>query len=899
MRIDLTSNAMKAYKELFGNFISELSSSNRKLFDELNKITEKTKYIKVQELVTDILQKYNDLIGIHLSSNIIRKWIESDKSLVAIMKVYEVGEKAERNCRNVENAILDITSSELKVIEIKSSKLDETIVSDEDFEEIKNILKNNNTLVNSLISKTLAKCRNLIEENDAYISMYYLILAFSNRINTLYPDANKLVEKLHAETIKELGIASRLTKEAKETASKLLHKSKDAAIEVAEASIDAAKGIALDKINALHEDAGESKSDINKPDESSGENNGNSNSTVEDKADSTGTANKSSVKNTGKTEATIKEKIVGSVIKGVSSNLPTNIQDIIDKIPEKAIDLIGDNLDGMISTVPAPMQTAIKTAMPIAKELLANVSKGSTVKPSENNGETKEHSNVKSNDTKENNIKEIKTNADNTNTEGDNVKQEKVIGKNEGISSNIKPVSNYKDTKTEGKSTKDEHAISENRNDIHGKKENNPEKGIIKESYREIHREVFRETVVNNGNSNTKEAKNSDENELNHNKINSNGLKDNKNHDINYRESYAANNSDRTPLDSKPQYHYDKIRTNGNNSSDTIDSDKVHSYQPNQTGNDSNTYYKVRENNLNNNELPKNTGSKHSDSHTPTQPLLRNKPNNEVNLRSVGGIRGDNAKVNVSINTPELNNENIMQTQIDTLLSNCMIDASNIINSVFNYLRTLGSDDIKIIHKLFDTLDEIFNNIIKTDYTLKLIGILQKNNIKWHSQYDYKYTVIAQMLEYDNIRNKVVQLYGNDIIELLSNLSSMNDLEISIMRFCLDYYIIMVINDEPKPVYSTTLYRLLKSYRNGLNRENDTKNILLIMSTYEILEYKHKIKELETNVDRQSAWRILFKKCLDLLGNHTLDREKLDKFFSLRLLWLEQTYNINLLDYYR
>ena len=362
MKFSLKDQAISEYKQIINDFITEIKSENKKLFEGIDKSINKTKLEPLYKELDSFIQVYNQVMAVDIVKTAVGKWIESDRSLVKDMRYYSVGEEAEGYCSTIQNEITDVFSNAFEIETLTKPDLNNAEISDEDYIELKNILDQYSNKINNSISTTFKKINTKAADNDIFYSLEQLIgivesylVSFDkvlkitvNNIHQISIDgANKTKkssEELYTEAIKKAEDAVDLVKSLKD--SNLTKNNRGNSSSDSGANQDSYDSVASnnpegtneDKKTNLDKDKTNNKEDKSEEPEDKSEE-PEDKKTNKEKSDDTGNkdsnenkdpSSEDNEKSNGTNEKSLKEKLNDTAKKG-AKNILNNIVDNIDK----------------------------------------------------------------------------------------------------------------------------------------------------------------------------------------------------------------------------------------------------------------------------------------------------------------------------------------------------------------------------------------------------------------------------------------------------------------------------------------------------------------------------------------------------------------------------------------
>lgn len=98
MRFSLRENETNGYFALFQDYLEQVQDLNNKVMDVLNETMQQSEYDKLQNLISYMIDVYEDVILQNVKTGAFSSWEGSDASLRACMRMYQAGEEADQVC---------------------------------------------------------------------------------------------------------------------------------------------------------------------------------------------------------------------------------------------------------------------------------------------------------------------------------------------------------------------------------------------------------------------------------------------------------------------------------------------------------------------------------------------------------------------------------------------------------------------------------------------------------------------------------------------------------------------------------------------------------------------------------------------------------------------------------
>jgi len=128
MRINLREEETTNYLGFYQDFLESIQQLNRKVSDVLNEIMQESRYDKLQQKISQIIDTYTETIVGNVENGVFVAWVESKASLRSCLKTYKAGEAADEVCAQIEQTMGDLMQSIL-IIEKADAIITERILN--------------------------------------------------------------------------------------------------------------------------------------------------------------------------------------------------------------------------------------------------------------------------------------------------------------------------------------------------------------------------------------------------------------------------------------------------------------------------------------------------------------------------------------------------------------------------------------------------------------------------------------------------------------------------------------------------------------------------------------------------------------------------------------------------
>lgn len=197
MKINLREEETTAYLSTYQNYLEEIQKLNKEVNDVLNEVMEQSKYDKLQNLISDIIDVYSETIIGNIEKGVFTVWKESKGSLRSCLRMYHAGELADNVCAQIEQKMNDIMQDILKIDKAEIIITERPIVSEDGLERLENICKSAQTQVLNIKTTYISLIDSKYEENEIYGTLKPLVVGVTANIQSFFEASLHRFEKLH------------------------------------------------------------------------------------------------------------------------------------------------------------------------------------------------------------------------------------------------------------------------------------------------------------------------------------------------------------------------------------------------------------------------------------------------------------------------------------------------------------------------------------------------------------------------------------------------------------------------------------------------------------------------------------------------------------------------------
>lgn len=197
MKINLREEETNNYISLYKNFLEDIQKINYDTTIVLNEVMKESKYDKLQKLISDIMDSYEETIVNQVETNIFSNWEESDASLCSCLKQYRAGEAANEVCLIIEQQMKDLMSNILKIEKEEIIITDRPVINESGLETLENICKTSQSSVEDVRSSYISQIQTKTEENNIYGTLLPLIESISKNMEVFFETSRNQFCELH------------------------------------------------------------------------------------------------------------------------------------------------------------------------------------------------------------------------------------------------------------------------------------------------------------------------------------------------------------------------------------------------------------------------------------------------------------------------------------------------------------------------------------------------------------------------------------------------------------------------------------------------------------------------------------------------------------------------------
>lgn len=233
MRFSLRENETNGYFALFQDYLEQVQDLNNKVMDVLNETMQQSEYDKLQNLISYMIDVYEDVILQNVKTGAFSSWEGSDASLRACMRMYQAGEEADQVCAQMEQHLQECMTEILKIEKAEVAITERPKVSEAGMEGLEEICKTAEKEITDIRADCLAQIISRKEENEIYGTLAPLVEGIAASLEMFYESALGEFKKLH-EFVRE--ISHKMRNQAEEASGRMAAEADSGALEATAAA---------------------------------------------------------------------------------------------------------------------------------------------------------------------------------------------------------------------------------------------------------------------------------------------------------------------------------------------------------------------------------------------------------------------------------------------------------------------------------------------------------------------------------------------------------------------------------------------------------------------------------------------------------------------------------------
>lgn len=186
MNINLREEETREYISLYQSYLEEIQVLNHKVTDVLNEIMLQSRYDRLQQQISRIIDVYTETIVNNGESGVFAVWEESEGSLRSCLRTYKAGNAADEICAQIERQMGDLMQDILKIDKADVIVTERPIVSEDGLEQLEDICRSAQTDIQDIKSNYLHQIINREDENEIYSTLKPLFEGISASLENFF-----------------------------------------------------------------------------------------------------------------------------------------------------------------------------------------------------------------------------------------------------------------------------------------------------------------------------------------------------------------------------------------------------------------------------------------------------------------------------------------------------------------------------------------------------------------------------------------------------------------------------------------------------------------------------------------------------------------------------------------
>ena len=203
MKINLSVEETNNYLNIVRDYLEAIQDINSQVVTELNDILATSHYNKLQQEISNVIDRYIEIVKNDIEVKTIDSWEHSGASLKACMHCYQAGEGAENVASQVQLQLRGMLSEILHIEKGQTIETDRPVISEEHLERVENIYRWAKFEVDEIRNQYTGKIDNLSADNDIYATLKSLFIEIANIMNGFFDEAITSFEKVE-ELVEEI-----------------------------------------------------------------------------------------------------------------------------------------------------------------------------------------------------------------------------------------------------------------------------------------------------------------------------------------------------------------------------------------------------------------------------------------------------------------------------------------------------------------------------------------------------------------------------------------------------------------------------------------------------------------------------------------------------------------------
>lgn len=197
MKINLREEETTNYLGFYQEYLENVQQLNRKVNDVLNEIMQESKYDKLQQRISQIIDVYTETIIGKVENGVFATWIESNGSLRSCLKTYRAGEATDEVCAQIEQTMGDLMQEVLSIEKADAIVTERPIVSEDGLEQLEDVFRRARTEIQDIKSEFVLQANSRSESNEIFGTLRPLFEGVAANLESFFEASQNSFEELH------------------------------------------------------------------------------------------------------------------------------------------------------------------------------------------------------------------------------------------------------------------------------------------------------------------------------------------------------------------------------------------------------------------------------------------------------------------------------------------------------------------------------------------------------------------------------------------------------------------------------------------------------------------------------------------------------------------------------
>lgn len=205
MKFSLREEDTTSYILFYQEYLEEVQRLNRKVTDELNDVMQESKYDKLQNRISRIIDIYMETIVAKIEDGLFSSWVDSNGSLRACISTYRAGEAAEEVCVQIQHNMAELMQDILRIEKAEVIITERPIVSENDMDRLENACRNAQTEIQNIKSDFILQANTRSDENEIFNTLKPLFEGVASALEAFFETSLSSFSELH-EFVREISL---------------------------------------------------------------------------------------------------------------------------------------------------------------------------------------------------------------------------------------------------------------------------------------------------------------------------------------------------------------------------------------------------------------------------------------------------------------------------------------------------------------------------------------------------------------------------------------------------------------------------------------------------------------------------------------------------------------------